>query len=430
MWPHSDQDFVTPTAQPEVVIRAIDRGFGLSIAFHSATLIFYRQDGNRSTATGSVQVVSRGEDLLATAWVEHGQYPSGEFSLIVVTGKDTAGDQYQFQFRTSTISAGAATTVLSGTVMGLSAKKLERAPPRSTVVLRLPSGLAYPFSSVTQTIRTWGDELVHSTGVADGYFGRSKGVDIDIANNRTSNTLTVRSDEKAAPERLMESVDGAASYVLGLSIDPIYASAQHSEARLVVMLERNERRAVNQIPAPLDLRMAAEDFSHYFATFFHHSMRASGEERTRAHALVHDVYQTFKSTYVPHQVLLLCIAIEKLLRESVTPRPEDQFLAAEIEAVKDAVRTANIEQRRIDRAVALLGMLNSPSISYLFDRAIGAGVLNLEHKKTWNDNRSVFAHGGSTDDGQKLLRDRSFLLNAFHRLICHEIGLPIGGTRV
>jgi hypothetical protein len=133
------------------------------------------------------------------------------------------------------------------------------------VVMRLPAGLVYPFSSVTTKERKCGPILVHKSMNAEGYFGIDDDVVIDIDDNRTSNTMQVMFTDEAPHEKLIDAADGAASYVLGIAIEPVFSSARSRKKRTVILYARDGRPEPSQTPAPNDLRADPDGFSQLFA---------------------------------------------------------------------------------------------------------------------------------------------------------------------
>jgi hypothetical protein len=260
----------------------------------------------------------------------------------------------------------------------------------------------------------------------DGYFGACSNVALDIRENTKSSTIIVYHESEVEPHDVVDAVDAAASYVLGIALDPMYAAAEGGGRRSVFMASQPEGRTVDQAPAPLDLRLQATELLAVFNAFFVHALRHEGTLRQQAHALVLDVYQTFKSGYLPHQILMICIAIEALLRKGASEKAlPESFTKNERKALADAVAATQLSDSKKKRVASLLTQLNSASVGHLFDEAISQGLLDSEHRRAWYANRSIFAHGSGRDEKGELLVDRMILLNAFHRLIHRSIGIAL-----
>ena len=420
----------TPLHEPAHVIAAIDSDTGLSFILREVKVrLLHAQKTLIEPKVGIAHVHVGPLKISATIWLDDTQVLVRDMPPLEIIGRDAQGDEYRFQMSVESRAIGQDFASLSGRVLVLRAShriKLRAVTP--SVTLRIRRGLAYPFSSGVRRVRTWGTKIIESRNAFEGFYGESAdGVSLDIKENERSATLTARFDVEADPTHLMDAVDGAASYALGTALDPLYSSAICREIRTVVLLDRaSARSSEDQKPAPVDLRMQPNEFLQVFVAFFHYALASPGPLRAEVHGLVQDVLQTFRSQYVPHQILVTCIAIEALLRSQATASAEYVFNRQESKILRAAVNNSALGDPKKERVHALLSQVNSPSISHLFDQIIATKLLNADHKNAWKRNRSILAHGGSRDDDPTgVLSDRVILLNCFHRLLFRVIAVPV-----
>ena len=418
----------TPLDESQDVLKAIDSE-GLSIVFVDAAATFMLPDSQRPVFRCSAQILTRAEEMHATLYIRHDQPVPKEFVPISIEGTDTLGRQYVLQMSPQKITGGTVLSVFNGPCHVLIGRRIGL-PTRETqcVTFRASGDVVVPFSSKTTVTREWKGKLIYQGGDAGGYFGQHDDISIDVDQRHSFTTINVYTKLKnVQAEKIMDAAEGAASYVLGFNLDPFYAFCTGTGEDVVWMHSRGTKPFPGQLPSPLDLRTDADLFSKIFTHFFYYSLNSEGERRSEAHALVFEVYKSFELAYLPHQILIVCVAIENLMRELIKPGDEFKFSESDLTIVTDAITAINLPPTKKTRLTGLMSMLNSASMSFLFRKAIDENLLDSRHKKTWEKWRHSLAHGGKSSEQQAIVDDLFMLLNAFHRLIGRKIGFDFVG---